>query len=238
MPARTAVQFEARVPDAVLRIPSHPVDLPSGAYFIWPFNLNLNGINLRFASAQLFTRLESASGCTVYFVQTNGISTEFAFDAAGTQSAKTSSGDTVTSAGTVFVRGLTPGPNSFIDLVSNDDKRLRIVLLKQEEAEDAPGRFEGRRHGPLTVYFETGFFQPTAESQSSLAIFGFAPVEPLQLHSPLRKSRPRQLHRCRPACRCRKMPTPPSSPPSPQLRMRALTISNITCFNQPQMFLP
>jgi beta-galactosidase len=37
MPARTSVQFEIRIPGGVLRVPSHPVDLPSGAYFIWPF---------------------------------------------------------------------------------------------------------------------------------------------------------------------------------------------------------
>jgi hypothetical protein len=137
MPSRTGVQFEVRVPGDVLRIPLHSIDLPSGAYFIWPFNLNLNGINLRYASAQLFTHLETTPLNTIYFVQTTGIPAEFAFDAAGIRTTQASSGETVTDAGTVYVRGITPGKTSWIDLVSNEGKRLRIVLLNQAEAENA-----------------------------------------------------------------------------------------------------
>jgi beta-galactosidase len=137
MPARPTVQFEIRIPGGVLRMPSHPVDLPSGAYFIWPFNLKLDGINLRYASAQLFTRLASDSGNTIYFVQAGEIPAEFAFDAGGIRTIKASSGETVTDAGTTYVRGVNPGEQSWIDLVSTDGKQLRIVLLKQAEAEDA-----------------------------------------------------------------------------------------------------
>ncbi len=137
MPARPGVQFEIRTPGGTLHLPSHPLDLPSGAYFIWPFNLNLNGINLRYASAQLFTRLVSASGNTIYFVQASGIPAEFAFDASRIRTIQTSSGETVTDAGTIYVRGVNPGERSWIDLVSSAGKQLRIVLLRQEEAENA-----------------------------------------------------------------------------------------------------
>jgi hypothetical protein len=136
-PARPAVQFEIRTPGGTLHLPSHPLDLPSGAYFIWPFNFDLNGINLRYASAQLFTRLASGFGSTIYFVQASGIPAEFAFDAAGIQTIHTSSGETVTDAGTTYVRGVNPGEKSWIDLVSIDGKQVRLVLLRQEEAENA-----------------------------------------------------------------------------------------------------
>jgi hypothetical protein len=56
MPARTAAQFEIRLPHGTLKVPSHPVDLPSGAYFIWPFNLHAGGTNIRYSTAQPFTR--------------------------------------------------------------------------------------------------------------------------------------------------------------------------------------
>ena len=41
MPARPAAQFLIRLPDGTLAVPRHPVDMPSGAYFIWPFNLRM-----------------------------------------------------------------------------------------------------------------------------------------------------------------------------------------------------
>lgn len=38
MPARPATQFIVRLPHGNLILPRRPVDIPSGAYFIWPFN--------------------------------------------------------------------------------------------------------------------------------------------------------------------------------------------------------
>ena len=55
MPVRRAAQFQIRLPGSdakpgvTLAIPRHPIDLPSGAYFIWPFNLRIEGITLRYA---------------------------------------------------------------------------------------------------------------------------------------------------------------------------------------------
>ena len=54
MPVRRAAQFQIRLPGSdakpgtTLAVPRHPIDLPSGAYFIWPFNLRLAGITLRY----------------------------------------------------------------------------------------------------------------------------------------------------------------------------------------------
>jgi hypothetical protein len=162
MPARPAVQFEIRIPSGICRMPSHPVDLPSGSYFIWPFNLKLDGINLRYASAQLFTRLASGSGSTIYFVQASGVPAEFAFDAVSIRTIHSSSGETVTDVGTTYVRGVLPGENSWIDLVSNEDRRLRIVLLNQEEAENAwTVRIGGTEH----LLFTAQDFFSDADSQ-------------------------------------------------------------------------
>jgi hypothetical protein len=193
MPARSAVQFEIRVPGGTLRIPSHPLDLPSGAYFIWPFNLNLNGINLRYASAQVFTRLESGPDSTIYFVQADGIPAEFAFNPVGLRAIQTSSGETVTEAGTTYVRGVTPGENSSIDLVSSEGKRIRIVVLKQEEAENA---WKIRIAGTDHLLFTAQDFFTDADSHSGRIwlhsrdvpqfAFDIAPPPPAALQASLR----------------------------------------------------
>jgi hypothetical protein len=194
MPARGAVQFEIRTPDGVLRVPSHPVDLESGTYFIWPFNLNLDGINLRYASAQLFTRLGAAPVDTMYFVQTGGIPTEFAFDAAKIRTVQASSGETVTDAGSIFVRGMTAGEKSWIDLVSSEGKEIRIVLLKPDEAENAwKIRISGKDHLLFTSqdFFSDPDSQPSRAWLRSRDVPSFAfdieppPAGPLDASLPL-----------------------------------------------------
>ncbi|MGD0738433.1 MAG: glycoside hydrolase, partial [Terracidiphilus sp.] len=160
MPVRRAAQFQIHLPGpaaagkpgATLAIPRHPIDLPSGAYFIWPFNLRLDGITLRYASAQLFTRLDNAGIQTVYFEALPGIAPEFAFNAATVRTAKPSSGTAVTDSGVLYVNGIEPGPDSSIDLVSSTGAALRLVVLTASEAEDAwKVRIAGSYHLLITA---------------------------------------------------------------------------------------
>jgi beta-galactosidase len=165
MPVRHAAQFQIRLPDSeetskschTLAIPRRPIDLPSGAYFIWPFNLRLGGVTLRYSTAQLFTRLEDLGSNdsridTVYFEATPGIAAEFAFDAATVRSVKASSGETATESGVVYVTGIQPGVGSSIDIVSSDGKLLRLVVLTSSEAENAwKVRIAGSDHLLITA---------------------------------------------------------------------------------------
>jgi beta-galactosidase len=143
MPARPAAQFLIRLPDAGdgasprLAVPRHPVDIPSGAYFIWPFNLRVGGVTIRYSTAQVFTRLENSGQTTLYFEAIPGIAAEFAFDAKSVRSLHESSGEQTTSGGVMYVSGIKPGIDSFIDLVSRAGKAVRLVVLTAEQAEDA-----------------------------------------------------------------------------------------------------
>ncbi|MGA7339165.1 MAG: beta-galactosidase [Terracidiphilus sp.] len=143
MPERPAAQFLIRLPAAAgkpgitLAVPRHPVDLPSSAYFIWPFNLRVGGANLRYSTAQLFTRIEDAGQTTLYFEAIPGISVEFALDAASVRTVRTSSGEQTTGDGAIYVSGVEPGLGSGINLVSSAGKAVRLVVLAEEQAEDA-----------------------------------------------------------------------------------------------------
>lgn len=136
MPARPAVQFEIRIPEQVLTLPSHPIDIPSGAYFIWPFNLRVEGIGIRYATAQLFTRLRSPGGNTLVFEAQRGIPVDFAFDA-GTKVESASSGGVSHQAGITLLEGIEPGLNSSIELSGPSGAHVRILVFTAEEAENA-----------------------------------------------------------------------------------------------------
>jgi beta-galactosidase len=137
MPARHGVQFEIKLPNGPLLVPRRPVNIRSGAYFIWPFNLRVEGVNLRYSTAQLFARLADGGTSTIYFAAVPGISAEFVFDAAGIRSVHATSGATARHSGAISVSGMKAGVESWIELVSGEGKKIRIVLLTAEEAEDA-----------------------------------------------------------------------------------------------------
>jgi beta-galactosidase len=137
MPARPAAQFLIRLPHGSLAVPRHPIDLPSGAYFVWPFNLRIGGVTLRYSTAQLFTRLESSAGATFYFEALPGIPAEFAFDAATVRTVKTSFGKILRDSGAIYLSGFHPGIDCSINLVSVEGKTIRLVVLTAREAENA-----------------------------------------------------------------------------------------------------
>lgn len=136
-PLRKAAQFLIRLPHGTLAVPDRPVNLPSGAYFIWPFNLDLNGARLRYATAQLFTRIEEPGLTILYFEAQPGIAPEFAFDAPTVRAVTSSTGQIVRNSGAVYVRGIQPGIDSPIDIVSSSGNSLRLVVLAAHEAENA-----------------------------------------------------------------------------------------------------
>jgi hypothetical protein len=141
MPSWPAAQFQILLPRGTLRVPESPVDIPSGSYFIWPFNFRIAGVTLRYATAQLFTRLsapvDKGGLTTLYFTAVPGIPVEFAFDAQGIRSLKASSGTTARDSGTLYLRGVEPGVESSIDLTSSQGQTVRLVVLSAREAEDA-----------------------------------------------------------------------------------------------------
>jgi hypothetical protein len=79
MPALKGVQFEVQLPGGSLTLPSRPVDIATGSYFMWPFNIDLDGVPLRHATAMPVTRVDAGPlGIVHVFKQTPGMAAEFA----------------------------------------------------------------------------------------------------------------------------------------------------------------
>lgn len=79
MPIQAGVRFEVQLPGGAVTLPAKPVDIPSGAYFVWPLNLELDGVKLRYATAQPVARLDAgAQGIVHVFAPTPGVEAEFA----------------------------------------------------------------------------------------------------------------------------------------------------------------
>ena len=151
LPAWAGVQVSVKLSNEVLNIPHRPVTVPSGAYFAWPFNFDLDGVRLKYSTAQLFTRLTAGGIDTYVFFAIPGIAAEFAFDGTTAAEIRANEGRVVKEDGIWRVTGLAPGLNPEIVLQTKRGGEVRVILLSEDEAENAwKVRIEGREHLLIT----------------------------------------------------------------------------------------
>jgi hypothetical protein len=128
MPAKTNVQFKINLPSGALTFPETPVAIPSGARFIWPFNLDLGkGIQLKWATAQPITAIDVGNVRTVFFAEIPGVSTRFAF-------ARQSSNEMSLADVAVFTSKAGDGGKKAWEFSAGSEGTLRIVLLTEAES--------------------------------------------------------------------------------------------------------
>jgi hypothetical protein len=137
MPKRDGFQVQIRLPSGTLALPARPINLPSGSYGLWPFNMQVGSLRLRYATAQPFARLQGGKDTTYYFVATSGVASEFAWDNNDSVRLNAISGTVKTEQGVTTVSGIKPSLAPAITLDKSDGGRTKIVLLSQEFAEDA-----------------------------------------------------------------------------------------------------
>jgi hypothetical protein len=125
MPAKTNVQFKLTLPGGELVFPSKPVTIPADGFFFWPFNLDLGGAKLIYATAQPICKTEDATTQTIFFAETPGVKAEFVFDP------KTLVGQASSRA--VF-ENVSPGRKPAIKLQTMSRGEIRIVLLNEPDS--------------------------------------------------------------------------------------------------------
>lgn len=148
MATQRQVQFEVALPGSILRFPSKPVDVADHDYFIWPFDFDLDGIRLSWASAQPVTRLQDAQGPLYVFKTTDGIAPEFAFEAAGIDRLSAPArrdGDRL------IVDAFKPSARRLLTVRAKNGRTTRIMLLSDADAKRAwVGDIAGARRMVLT----------------------------------------------------------------------------------------
>jgi beta-galactosidase len=136
MAAQQASQFEVKLPHQTLTLPSKPVDIADGAYFIWPLNLDLDGSNLRYATAQPVTLLDQGrAGVVAVFSASAGIPVELALDGVLAQQVKTNGASVLSDQGHLLVREIQPGTAAAVTVQRPGARPLTIVVLTPEQAQ-------------------------------------------------------------------------------------------------------
>jgi hypothetical protein len=110
MPEHRQVRLSVKLADGDQLIPSTPVTIPSGSYMILPFNLDMNGVLLKSASAQLLCRLDGPVPTYVFFT-IPGVDSYFTFD-----------------------QTIMPRTDSMFTVHANDGREARVLMLTRQEA--------------------------------------------------------------------------------------------------------
>jgi beta-galactosidase len=138
-----------------VRIPRQPTTIPTGVYTHWPVNLDLGGVPLEYATAELVCRL--AEPATFVFSAWPGLKPEFAFPASA--SIEAPGARIVREGGHAYVDGLTPGPGVAITVAPPGGPPVQLVVLTREQALNlSKATLAGRERlvlSPAEVYFDS-----------------------------------------------------------------------------------
>ncbi|MES1160086.1 MAG: hypothetical protein ABUM51_04965, partial [Bacteroidota bacterium] len=128
------VSFQVKLKDQVVRFPAHPINIPDSSLFIWPFNLDMNGVLLRYATAQPLCKVGKAGNPVWVFFQNWEESPEFCFDAAGIDQLSSSNGRVVQEKGVYVVSGLRPGKDCVLTMQMKNGQWQKVLVLSNAEA--------------------------------------------------------------------------------------------------------
>jgi beta-galactosidase len=136
LPDHRGIQIKLVLPSETVVLPRKPIDLVSGTYGIWPVNLDLNGILLKYATAQPLTMVRDANVVYYFFLAPPGIQPEFAFDERTLTSLKAGKGVISRASGFRYVGGLVPGPGIALSARSKTGQTVHVIVLTRSEAQN------------------------------------------------------------------------------------------------------
>jgi hypothetical protein len=135
MPGHKQVQVRLQLPSGPMRIPSRAVDVPADSYFVWPVNMDLDGLRLRYSTAQPFCRMVSGQTVLYVFFAIPGISAEFSFTPDAFKSIRVNVGTKSESSNQILISAVEPSSRVVFEGNLPTGKRLQVVVLTREQAE-------------------------------------------------------------------------------------------------------
>jgi len=158
LPSRQKFQVHLKTATGEMTVPDRPTEIPTGAYIIWPVNLDLGGPVLEYSSAQLLCRLEEVN--TYVFFAWPGLPAQFAFESRADETIEAPGSKVRRDSAHVYVDDVEPATQTAIRVRKPGHPEIQIVLLSRESALNAwKARLAGHERLILAgadVYFTSG----------------------------------------------------------------------------------
>ena len=134
MKHQPGVQFDFKLPGAQnIKFPEKPLSIPSGTQAVLPFNMDIEGCNLRYATVQPLMTVAGHVPTYVFFAP-NGVRPEYVFEKNSIdkilplQAGLSARGDSY------LLTSINPGTGCVITLKLSNGKQVKILTLTQEQA--------------------------------------------------------------------------------------------------------
>ncbi len=131
------VQFRIGAQTGPVEFPGVPCTVQSGSYFIWPFNLDVSGARLRYATAQPLCIIPSNGELLYVFSAVDGIAPEYSFAASTVESTGVDVSAAVeidNESGAILVKVKEPGTAASFRLTTISGQRIRVLTLTHKQA--------------------------------------------------------------------------------------------------------
>ncbi len=148
-PTQKDVSFNIALKNENIVFPSKPIDIPDSCIFIWPVNLNLDGLLLKYATAQPLCRIDEKNRTVWLFIQNLGIGPELCFDDSIIETVASSSGKVLHKDGRYILTNLEPGIEQSINILTRNRKKQRIIILSYQESNNI---WIFREHAPTLAF--------------------------------------------------------------------------------------
>ncbi len=130
---RKDCRFQVKLKNETILFPKEGISVPDSAIFIWPFNYNLGGVKLKYATSQLLGKIDH---CYLFF-QNRDIPVEMAFDPSEVRLVEASNGNVWKENEFIVVSGLKPGKDCLVTLTLNNGEVRKIIVLTEREADNS-----------------------------------------------------------------------------------------------------
>jgi len=135
LPDRNNVSVDLKFNNFSMRIPQQGgFTLKHNQSAILPFNLDMDGVRLKYAMAQLYTRTTSADGRNVYvFFVPDGFDGSYVFDSNTLGKVSSTTANVEKNSSGTIVKTV-PGTSSLINIKSKSGKKFQIMTLTRKQA--------------------------------------------------------------------------------------------------------
>ncbi len=138
-------QVTLKLPGETLTVPRSPLTIPTGAYGIWPVNLDLGGTTLRYATVEPLCRISDGKVETIAFFAWPGMPADFAFRLAAGERIEASSARVSREGDLAYVEGVEPGLAAALRIAHAGGRETQLLVLPRAQALDlSRARLGGR----------------------------------------------------------------------------------------------
>ena len=174
MPAKTNVRFRLYLPGGEFTFPAKPVTIPADDFFFWPFNLDLGGAKLFYATAQPVCKTEDDNTLTFYFAETPGVKAEFVFDPQTLALVRRKPPQAVFDI-------VKPSRKPAIDVQTKSGREIQIVLLSEADSlalrkDDAADVAFEKKQKASTMAVKTELLRPAGPPRKIPFSAGKSPI--------------------------------------------------------------